>query len=147
MASSYQLGSLLNITCSSKPGHPPPTLTWSINSTKMNPRAFSYFTLPNGLTVSTSVLTLLLASPKMPIKMLVKCSATIEQFYNQHTVARIKLVKPDKPRMGEPLLSYSHQACSSLKAFVVMVTLFANDSWWGDRVILLMLVLVEKKLC
>ena len=123
VASTYQLGSLLNVTCSSKPGHPPPVLTWSINSRMLRPASFSYLTLPNGLTFCTSVLTLLLSSPKMPGKLLVKCSATIEHFYNQQTVVRIKLVKPDKPRMGEPLLSNSPGTCLSFKLLTVIVIL------------------------
>ena len=122
-ALSYQLGSILNLTCSSQPGHPPPTLTWSINRRKVKATAFHTIQMQDGLTVSTSVLALQLSSPKMPSEMKVKCSANIGQFYSQQTATRIHLVKPDKPRMGEPLLSGSR---GTRLPFWVVLIIFAE---------------------
>ena len=127
-APAYQFGSLLNLSCSSKPGHPPSTLTWSINRRKVKAANFRNIQMPDGLTVSTSVLVLQLSSPKMPSEIQVKCSANIGQLYSQQTVARIHLVKPDQPRMGEPLLSNTAGERVSLLAIFSILTCCVNDT-------------------
>ena len=127
---SYQLGSILNVTCSSQPGHPPPTLTWSINRRKVKATAFHTIQMQDRLTVSTSVLVLQLSSPNLPSEVLVKCSAKIGQFYSQQTATKIHLVKPDRPRMGEPLLSGTR---GTRLPFWVVLIIFAEsvkDTWW-----------------
>ena len=121
---SYQLGSILNVTCSSQPGHPPPTLTWSINRRKVKATAFHTIQMQDRLTVSTSVLVLQLSSPNLPSEVLVKCSAKIGQFYSQQTATKIHLVKPDRPRMGEPLLSGTR---GTRLPFWVVLIIFAES--------------------
>ena len=59
--------------------------------------------------MSSSVLVVRLSSPKIPSLLVVKCSSHIGEMYEDKVVARVKVTRPSKPVLGEPLLSGNHR--------------------------------------
>ena len=142
LSPSYQLGSLLNVSCRTQPGLPPPEISWSINGKQVititaisltlnysisilqvKARSFNISYLPDGLAVSSSVLLLRLSSPKIPSRLVVKCSSHIGQIYQDDVVGRASVFRPSKPVLGEPLLSAQgrHRGGDSLGILVIWV--------------------------
>ena len=68
-------------------------------------RTFNTSYLSDGLASSSSVLVVRLSSPKMPSRLVVKCSSYIGEMYEASVVARVRVERPTKPVLGEPLLS------------------------------------------
>ena len=72
---------------------------------QVSARSFNISYLPDGLAVSTSVLVLRLSWPKIPSRLMVKCSSNIGQIYQSNVVGRVRVFRPSQPVLGEPLLS------------------------------------------
>jgi len=105
LSPSYHLGSLLNVTCLTQPGHPPPQITWSLNGKQVPTHRHNISYIPGGLAVSSSLLLLRLSSSKMPSRLVVKCSSYIGQVYQEDAVGRAIFIRPSQPVLGEPLIS------------------------------------------
>ena len=96
---------------------------------QVSARSFNISYLPDGLAVSTSVLVLRLSWPKIPSRLMVKCSSNIGQIYQANVVGRVRVFRPSQPVLGEPLLSGHGSGLYRREKFIGIVMILYIARW------------------
>ena len=79
--------------------------------------------------MSSSVVVVRLSSPKIPSMLVVRCSSHIGEMYRDSVVARVKVTRPSKPVLGEPLLSGNTR---DLVGGTLVITFLLVRGEWRD---------------
>lgn len=109
LRSSYNVGSLLNLTCESGPSSPPTSLFWFLNGAKLSPDSphvtemDAVYPLADKRAISRSMLSMSLTEDKLPSSpypLMVKCVAVIREFYRKSVKARVSVGGRRKAKEG-----------------------------------------------
>ena len=97
LKSVYKVGEFVNLTCESGPSSPPLSLSWLLNSVKVQDESplvtdmAPVYPLPDRRAISRSSISVLLTEEIFSRALEVECEAMVEGLYSQSAVVRVSV--------------------------------------------------------